>query len=60
MTLKPGDKVVFNTTPYSQMYVVKSEEYQYKGKGRKVVDLEGYAGEVAVEYLSKMSLSGKK
>lgn len=56
MTLKPGDEVYFKIAgrQFSPVYKVKSEEYQYFGKGRKVVDLEGYQGEVAVEYLEKV------
>ena len=54
MTLKPGDKVFFNTDlrEVRQYYTVKSEEYTLEGV--KVVDLEGYPGEVGVHYLEKI------
>ena len=59
MTLKPGDVVVFKSDEHRREHIVTSEEYQYNGEGRKVVDLDEYPGEVAVEYLEKISLSGK-
>lgn len=57
MEIKKGDQVVFiiNNRDSNQVYKVISNEYQFEGKGRKVVDLEGYLGEVAVEYLKKVN-----
>lgn len=57
MEIKKGDQVVFiiNNRDSNQVYKVISNEYQFEGKGRKVVDLESYLGEVAVEYLKKVN-----
>lgn len=54
--IKNGDSVVFhiNNEESKEVYKVISDEYQFNGEGRSVVDLEGYPGEVAVEYLEKV------
>lgn len=48
--LKKGDNVVFKIGKDKTIYTVISDEYILGG--RLVVDLYGYNGEVAVEYLS--------
>lgn len=52
-TMKKGDIVVFATGDNKTLYKVITDEYEFLG--RKVVDLEGYSGEVAVDYLKKLS-----
>jgi hypothetical protein len=51
--LKKGDKVMFSIGFSTDIYTVISDEYELE-KDRKVVDLEGYSGEVATEYLRKV------
>lgn len=50
--IKKGDTVRFNAGNEQTEYTALTDEYSYLG--RKVVDLEGYPGEVAVEYLEKL------
>ena len=52
--MKKGDIVVFSIGNDKTKYTVIADEYELHG--RKVVDLEGYAGEVATEYLKKVTL----
>lgn len=52
--LKKGDTVVFIIGNNPMEYRTITDEYELLG--RKVVDLEGYAGEVAVEYLKKVAV----
>lgn len=47
--LKEGNKVIFTIGNNGEVYTVISDQYELKG--RAVVDLEGYYGEVATEYL---------
>ncbi|MES9681770.1 hypothetical protein ABWK22_02395 [Gottfriedia acidiceleris] len=47
--MKKGDIVVFVIGIDKTPYELTSDVYELEG--RKVVDLEGYSGEVAVEYL---------
>lgn len=52
INLKKGDIAVFRIWNDKKEFKVITDEYELLG--RKVVDLEGYAGEVAVEYLKKV------
>jgi hypothetical protein len=52
VALKKGDIVVFVFGGDQTRYEVVTDEYELLGT--KVVDLQGYAGEVAVEYLKKV------
>jgi hypothetical protein len=47
--VKKGDVVVFVIGTDKTQYKVITDEYELHG--RIVVDLEGYSGEVAVDYL---------
>lgn len=47
--MKKGDLVSFVIGNDLKKYKVITDEYNFYG--RQVVDLEGYSGEVAVEYL---------
>ncbi len=47
--MKKGDIVIFTIGNNPQKYKVITDEYELSGT--KVVDLEGYPGEVAVEFL---------
>ena len=49
--MKKGDIVVFSIGNNPEKYKVITDEYEFLGV--KVVDLEGYPGEVAVEFLKK-------
>lgn len=51
--LQKGDFVVFIIGQDENVYTVIKDEYEFAG--RRVVDLEGYSGEVAVEYLDKIN-----
>ena len=51
--MKKGDIVVFVFARNPKKYKVITDEYELSG--RKVVDLEGYPGEVAVSYLKKVN-----
>ena len=51
-TLRKGDKVLFASGKDPKEYEIIRDEYICSGE--RVVDLEGYSGEVAVKYLIKM------
>lgn len=55
--LNKGDSIAFvvNNKQQDEIYKAISDECQHKGDGRLVVNLEGYNGEVAVEYLKKIN-----
>ncbi|WP_419882770.1 hypothetical protein ACN6MY_03615 [Peribacillus sp. B-H-3] len=52
--MKKDDVVVFIIGNDKIKYKVIADEYELSG--RKVVDLEGYSGEVATEYLKKVNV----
>jgi hypothetical protein len=52
-SVKKGDIVVFTTGNDNTEYKVITDDYELLG--RKVVDLEGYSGEVAIEYLKRVN-----
>ena len=51
--MKKGDIVVFIIGNDKAKYTVITDEYELLG--RAVVDLENYSGEVATEYLKKVT-----
>lgn len=56
---RKGDSVVFfinEKQTDEKIYVVSCDEYTYKDTHNVVVDLEGYSGEVSVDYLKRVIL----
>lgn len=51
--MKKGDIVVFIIGNDKTNYTVVTDEYKFLG--RIVVELEGYSGEVATQYLKKFT-----
>lgn len=51
--MKKGDIVIFVIGNDQSKYEVITDEYDFRG--RKVVQLKEYLGEVAVEYLKKIN-----
>ena len=56
--MKKGDIVVFSIGNNPIKYKVITDEYELSG--RKVVDLEGYPGEVAVDYLKLVTVQSEE
>ncbi len=56
--IKKGDRVQFIIGNDSNLYIATSDEY--KLRGRRVVNLKDYPGEVAVKYLKNTNHKGAR